>query len=194
MQMATQYDLLSCSAVLCAANSTTRSGSSQAALRGSVAVHGGSLCIQSLVLPNFERLVLRSPAQDTLFTPWFFGQAGDQSKLCGHGDCDTTLDLASTRVMDGEHTLMPNGNERSMQFAALYSVPPSPAPPLGLYLLRGIYRLSNPLHVAAVFGPIHDMYKPWGRYVGAHSPNADLMMLLMEGSYCKPPSQSASCL
>ena len=91
-----------------------------------------------------------------MFTPWFFGQEGDQSRLCGGGDC--TLDLVGAAVMDGEHAFMPNGNERSMQWAALYSSPsPSPAPPLGLY-------------------------------VGAHSPNADLMLLLMKGGYCPPPA------
>ena len=80
-----------------------------------------------------RRLVLRSPDQDRLFTPWFFGQAGDQSMLCGGGDC--TLDLKRASVMDGEHAFMPNGNERSMQWAALYSSPsPSPAPTLGLYV------------------------------------------------------------
>ena len=135
---------------------TMRSGSAQAQLRGSVGVTAGSpICIQSLVLPNFEQLMLRSPAQDKMFTPWFFGQVGDQSKLCGGGDC--TLDLAKVGVMDGELELMPNGNERSMQFAALYSTPsPSPAQPLGLY-------------------------------IGAHSPDADLMILLMQGAYCPPP-------
>ena len=66
-------------------------GSSQAALRGSVAVHGAAACVVSMTLPNFERLVLRSPARDKIFTPWFFGQVGDQSNLCGGGDC--TLEL-----------------------------------------------------------------------------------------------------
>ncbi len=75
--------------------------------------------------------------------------------LCGGGG-DCTLDLKRAAVMDGEHAFMPNGNERSMQWAALYSSPsPSPAP-LGLY-------------------------------VGAHSPNADLMLLLMQGGYCPSP-------
>ena len=49
------------------------------------------VCIQSMALPNLERLVLRSPSQDRMFTPWFFGQDGDQSMLCGGGDC--SLDL-----------------------------------------------------------------------------------------------------
>eukprot|EP01046_Picozoa_sp_COSAG06_P029421 COSAG06_NODE_2727_length_6383_cov_3.025939_2_plen_579_part_00 len=147
-------------------NDSAESGSTPAeaaALRGSVAIRGTPACILSMTLPNFERMVLRSPAQDKLFTPWFFGQVGDQTNLCGGGDC--TLDLKQTSVMDGEHALMPNGNERSMQWAALYSSPasepspaaPAPAPP------------------------------PLGLYIGAHSPSSDLMMLLMQGAYCAAP-------
>ena len=36
--------------------------------------------------------------------------------------------------MDGEHALMPNGNERSMQWAALYSTSSPSSTPLGLYI------------------------------------------------------------
>ena len=141
---------------------TMRSGSALAQLRGSVVAHGSAVCLQSLVLPNLDRLVLRSPAQDVMFTPWFFGQIGDQSALCGGGDC--TLELAGTAVQQGEYSLMPNGNERSMQFAALYSRTPSPST------------------TAAAPAPA-----PLGLYIGAHSPDADLMSLTTQGSYCPPP-------
>ena len=106
-----------------------------------------------------------------MFTPWFFGQVGDQvsfqwknpdlllknpdfllrnvdfiiysqSKLCGGGSC--TLDLDNVGVMDGELELMPNGNERSMQFAALYAAPsPSPALPLGLVGTSSLTIIQN---------------------------------------------------
>jgi hypothetical protein len=99
--------------------------------------------------------------QDRLFTPWFFGQVGDQTNLCGGSDC--TLDLWKSGVMDGEHAFMPNGNERSMQFAALYS---------------SIGGGDNNTEPAVL---------PLGLYIGAHSPSADLMMLLMQGGYCPPP-------
>ena len=59
---------------------------------------------------------------------------GDQSRLCGGGDC--TLDMKGAAVMDGEHAFMPNGNERSMQWAALYSSP-SPSPSTFLRFLGG---------------------------------------------------------
>jgi hypothetical protein len=129
--------------------------SAQAALRGSVEVHGEPVCIQSMTLPNFERLVLRSPAQDKLFTPSFYGVVGDQSGMCGGGDCTLdSLDIQGSALRYRGFAFMPNGNERAMQWAALYSTLPSPtSPPLGLY-------------------------------VAAHSPRADLMMLLMKGEYC----------
>ena len=99
------------------------SAAAQVALRGHAVVHSAGrrqtetqrgreagtdtraqrqrVCIQSIALPNLERLVLRSPTQDRMFTPWFFGQDGDQSMLCGAGDC--SLDLKRAAVMDGEH-------------------------------------------------------------------------------------------
>ena len=114
----------------------SNASAAQAALRGSIEVYGQPVCVQSLTLPNFERLVLRSPSQDKLFTPWFYGQVGDQSELCGGGDCTLSLDsldINGASVRYRGLALMPNGNERAMQWAALYSSPsPSPAPPLGL--------------------------------------------------------------
>jgi hypothetical protein len=143
--------------------------SAQVQLRGLVRQHDGQqrVCIQALALPNFERLVLRSPQTDTLFTPWFFGHVGDLADECGAGNCG--LDLWRFPIMDGELPLMPNGNERSMQWAALYSTTANTT--------------SDATSASA----------PLGLYVGAHSADADLMMMLMMGGYCPQPQPLGDC-
>lgn len=95
----------------------------EAAFRFKVSPHGGAgthspYCVTAMSFPLLNPLVLRD-TRDQLFVPHFFGHVGDLSQACGGGDC--TLSMAKTSVMRGEHALMPNGNERSMQFMAAYS-------------------------------------------------------------------------
>ena len=130
---------------------TMQPGSAEAALGASVVRHQPGMCIQALTLPNL-RLILRDPA-DTLFVPWFFGQAGmAASDLPGWSGLE--LWRHPTVAVNGQLPLMPSagGDSASMQWMATYSTAAGAAP-LGLY-------------------------------VGAHSPDARLMLMLMEsGTY-----------
>lgn len=80
-------------------------------------------CVAAVSLPNLNRLILRD-RRDKLFVPHFFGHEGDLSNVCGGGDC--TVSLAHNMVMEGEFGMMPNGNERAMQFMAVYSTRTTP--------------------------------------------------------------------
>lgn len=97
-----------------------------------------------------------------MFTPYYFGNLGDVTRICGANYC--TLDMWKDTIdPDSEYAFMPNGNRQSMQWAALYSAAGVPSPASSL---------------------------PLGLYVGAHSPNADMMMLLVDASYIsEPPGQ-----
>ena len=140
-------------------NITMRAGSAQASLRGSVHKSEVGLCVQTMALPNLERLWLRpGPNGEQLFVPWFFGHAGDLSDAnglgCGGGDC--SIDIRQMSLFGSELPLQPSGSERTMQYGALYS--------------------SRTADAAAGDRPL-------GIYFGAHSRRSDLMLLLMQGQY-----------
>ena len=143
-------------------------GSSMLTMRGHVHKRGQpGICIQNMALPNLERMVLRSPQLDSLFVPWYFGQVGDLSHLCGYGLC--TLDLWRSHMQNVDYPLSPNG-QRSMQFMALYS------------------------RDAAVDEEEEEeagLPRPLGLYIGAHNPKSRLNVLLMDGKYAVPDPHSA---
>lgn len=139
-------------------NVTMLAGSAQASLRGSVDKPELGLCVQTMALPNLERLWLRpGPRGEELFVPWFFGHAGDLPDTnglgCGGGDC--TIDIRQMSLFGSELPLQPAGSERTMQYGALYS--------------------SRTVDAAGD--------RPLGIYLGAHSRRSDLMLLLMQGQY-----------
>jgi hypothetical protein len=132
----------------------------QVTLHGSVRKHSRQprICLQNMALPNLEHLVFRTPEQDTAFAPYYFGNLGALNHICGAGYC--TLDMWRDPIdPDGEYAFMPNGNRQSMQWAAFYSSSSS-SPPA----------------------------PPLGLYVGAHAPQANMMMLLMQASYVSEPA------
>jgi hypothetical protein len=139
-------------------NITMRAGSAEAALRGSVHKPELGLCVQTMALPNLERMWLRpGPRGEELFVPWFFGHAGDLPDAnglgCGGGDC--SIDIRQMSLFGSELPLQPQGSERTMQYGAIYS--------------------------SATADTASD--RPLGIYLGAHSPRSDLMLLLMQGQY-----------
>jgi hypothetical protein len=130
-------------------------GSAQAVLGARVARASGAqmMCIQALTLPNL-RLCQRNAYTDTLFVPWFFGQAGEPASSLP-GWSGLSLWQHPTVAVNGELPLMPSagGGSASMQWMAVYSNATGGDPPVGLY-------------------------------VGAHSPDARLMLMMMEsGTY-----------
>eukprot|EP01048_Picozoa_sp_COSAG05_P006782 COSAG05_NODE_457_length_9624_cov_14.129554_2_plen_852_part_00 len=143
-------------------NISVRAGSARAALRGSVHKPTIGLCVQTMALPNLERIWLRPQHGEQLFVPWFFGHAGDLSDLgnvgCGGGDC--SLDIRQMSLFGTELPLQPSGAERTMQFGSVWSA-------------------------ATVLPGAQD--QPLGLYFGSHSPRADLMLLLMSGQYPAKP-------
>jgi hypothetical protein len=100
----------------------------------------GGFCLQSLALPNMEWTFLRD-RRDKLLVPHYFGHVGDLDTadgVCYQGSCDLELTAARavSDIYSGELSLMPQGNERSMQFAATWTEESAPGKkvPLGLYL------------------------------------------------------------
>jgi hypothetical protein len=102
--------------------SITLTAQGTASLSASVLVAGSNgsteACVTAVSLPDLYRLILRD-RRDKLFVPHFFGHEGDLADVCGGGDC--TVSLSHDMVMQGEFGMMPNGNERAMQFMAAYS-------------------------------------------------------------------------
>ena len=115
--------------------------SSTAELGAFVSKRGvGGFCLQTLALPNLEWLILRD-RRDKLLVPHFFGHAGDLNDgdgVCYQGSCQ--LELTNARALSdiasGDLNLMPQGNERSMQFCAAWTenTAGGTGVPLGLYL------------------------------------------------------------
>ena len=121
--------------------------------------NSSSFCLQTLALPNLEWTILRG-SEDHVFVPHFFGHAGDLSVpdgVCGYGSCDLSLadSRASTDIYSGELNLQPQGNERSMDWAATWTAKP---------------------------GGSSGSRAPLGLYLGAHDPHSRLKLLTATGS------------
>ena len=100
----------------------------------------GGFCVQTLALPNLEWTILRD-RRDKLFVPHYFGHIGDLNDndgVCYQGSCDLELTnaKATSDIASGDLNLMPQGNERSMQFGAMWTENTAGGTnvPLGLYL------------------------------------------------------------
>ena len=121
--------------------------------------NSSSFCLQTLALPNLEWTILRD-SDDHVFVPHFFGHSGDLSVadgVCGYGSCDLSLadSRASTDIYSGELNLQPQGNERSMDWAATWTAKP---------------------------GGGSGSRAPLGLYLGAHDPDSRLKLLTATGS------------
>ena len=83
-------------------------------------------CITDVALPELPRLLL-ADHRTKIFTPHCFGHEGDMSEICDGGDCSQTI--TGSNYFEGEPGMMPNGNERSMQWSAsAHAYPCTPLP------------------------------------------------------------------
>lgn len=136
-----------------------QNGSSTAELGAFISKRGiGGFCLQTLALPNLEWTILRDQ-RDKLFVPHYFGHVGDLNDddgVCYQGSCD--LELTNARavsdISSGDLNFMPQGNERSMQFAATWT--------------------ENSVGGTGV---------PLGLYIGAHDDLGRLQLLTATGQY-----------
>ena len=111
--------------------------------RGSVGKqNAGGLCLQSFALPSIESL--RFGPEDEMFVPYQFGAKGNRSDFDWG---EITPEIAAVRGVgdpngdNAEHSWMPNGFERTMQWAAWLSRS------VGLYL--GVHDPASRLKMLA---------------------------------------------
>ena len=155
---------------------TMQPDSAQAALGATVTRRRPGTCLQALTLPNLRLATRRSSSgvDDTLFVPWMFGQAGAAaSDLPGWSGLE--LWRHPTVASNGQLPLMPSagGDSASMQWMAVWSNATCRS--------NGNSPHANTT-LPAELGHKQEQQQqqPLGLYVGAHSPDARLMLMLME--------------